>query len=145
MPSPTDVGIASLFHHVNLALGNYYIDPRGPYGAGDHLLTDDGLGTSYSNATGFVLLATGTFPPGWGRKLKFNGLWHSQDWSDDQYNPPMAYWTLFSVNLLNVPFLYDRGSMSHARELILFDNALPEAIGLHVEPGWSIDIGSIHI
>lgn len=144
MPDPSSVGLAGLFHHLDLTVAQYHVDTRGPYGSGDHVLTNDSDGVDIKFTSGIAFVCR-TIPAHWGHKLAFNGIVGGLDWSDDIYSPPWGYASFFASNPFTTMFLYDRALLTHINELVLWGESIASAVGLHVEPGWTVDFYTIRV
>lgn len=150
MPGET-VGLSSLFHHVDLVAASAYLLPVSPI-VGDGLIEHDEGGGNIGLTSGLVFVAAGSpfsggvFPPGWGRKIGFNGIISGQDISEDEYFPPIGTVVVWAqLPLSGLLLATQRFYLTHAIENVLWDEALPTAISVHMEPGWACDAYTLHL
>lgn len=137
-------GVSSIFHHVDLAIASPHLMPGGPF-SGDYITTVDESGGAIGFTSGLVFVTT-TIPPAWGRKIGYNGIVLGQDQSEDDYNPfwgALTAWTVLPLAGTVIPT--QRVRLSHGIEVILWDDALPQAITVHAEPGWEFDLYTLHL
>lgn len=137
------VGISSLFHHVDLAIASAHLMPGGPF-TGDNVFETDESGGAIGLTSGVIYRPT-VFPPYWGHKKGFQGLVFGQDMNEDIYQPAWGYLTTWTLLVSGLYLATQRQALDHAVEFVLWDESLPQALSLHIEPGWSVDMYTIHL
>lgn len=150
MPAITDV-IQALTTPPLISL-QQVLDTNGPFAAGDHTIdtfhTDGAFllpAGSYgvSGTYGVIVRAT-TIPINASRLIGFNGIVAGQDESEDTFLDRLCQVVIYrSFPITGALYAIQRLDCQYATQLTLwsaFNGAAPDHIGLHVFPGWAVDL-----
>lgn len=127
------------------------LDTSGPFASGDHVIDNFTTGGAFllpagtyavAGTYGVVIRAT-VIPAAAGRRVGFNGIVGGQDVSADEYFDIFAQLVLLkSFPISGAIYPIQVESIQRATQLVLWNGwtAAPNHIGLHVFPGWTVDL-----
>lgn len=139
MPSSV---IESILHPPLGVMGSH-LDSNGPYGPGDHELThwlNGASSVAVANTYGVIPILHGAIPITWGYTIGFSpssGIFDGWFYFNRLCQVVVQHQLVFGTGAWVNTDVVD----SHqAAQLILWSEALPGRIGLHVEPDVAIDL-----